>query len=106
MLFPYFIYNLGSSLCRVGGILFGMFASSHSGTKKVKTTKKSAKCLPILVALRPTNLETERIKFEAANYEYDPQFTYNRLDTKALEQYGSASDEFLPQVGCIYDLFD
>ncbi len=45
--------------------------------------------MPRLNHLVPTNLADEKAKFFAANFQYNPQFTYERITTRAeLSKYG------------------
>lgn len=73
-------------------------AGRSLGTKQVKSSKKP-KALPILVAVKPLNLDKEKKAFFDAKGKYDPQFVYSsEVDEKSMTQYGEASNRYLAQV--------
>lgn len=52
----------------------------------------------LLVALRPVNLEQERLTFFQSNYQYEPQFEYSSPEPiSVLEKYKEGSSLFLSQ---------
>nr|XP_015856404.1 uncharacterized protein KIAA0895 homolog isoform X1 [Peromyscus maniculatus bairdii] len=58
----------------------------------------SGKKLCILTAIKPTNLEKEKLRFFKSDYTYNPQFEYaNPTLPGVLARYSNASDRFLKQ---------
>lgn len=74
--------------------------SGDTSQKPLRKTSGKKKCLPILVAIKPLNLEEERRKFFASGFEYEPQFRYaeSNVEERALSSYGLPSDKYIPQV--------
>ncbi|XP_037063566.1 uncharacterized protein KIAA0895 homolog isoform X3 [Peromyscus leucopus] len=59
----------------------------------------SGKKLCILTAIKPTNLEKEKLRFFKSDYTYNPQFEYaNPTLPGVLARYSNASDRFLKQI--------
>ncbi|XP_021483139.2 putative tyrosine carboxypeptidase MATCAP2 isoform X4 [Meriones unguiculatus] len=58
----------------------------------------SGKKLCILTAIKPTNLEREKLKFFKSDHTYNPQFEYsNPVLPNVLAKHSNASDRFLKQ---------
>ncbi|KAL6067011.1 hypothetical protein STEG23_031246, partial [Scotinomys teguina] len=58
----------------------------------------SGKKLCILTAIKPTNLEKEKLRFFKSDYTYNPQFEYaNPTLPGVLAKHSNASDRFLKQ---------
>ncbi|KAI4584898.1 hypothetical protein MJG53_006432 [Ovis ammon polii x Ovis aries] len=58
----------------------------------------SGKKFCILTAIKPTNLEKEKLRFFKSDYTYNPQFEYaNPSLPSVLAKHSSASDRFLKQ---------
>ncbi|XP_059123501.1 putative tyrosine carboxypeptidase MATCAP2 isoform X3 [Peromyscus eremicus] len=58
----------------------------------------SGKKFCILTAIKPTNLEKEKLRFFKSDYTYNPQFEYaNPTLPGVLAKYSNASDRFLKQ---------
>ncbi|XP_060051857.1 putative tyrosine carboxypeptidase MATCAP2 isoform X2 [Erinaceus europaeus] len=58
----------------------------------------SGKKFCILTAIKPTNLEKEKLKFFKSDYTYNPQFEYaNPYLPSVLAKHSHASDQFLKQ---------
>ncbi|XP_019581879.2 putative tyrosine carboxypeptidase MATCAP2 isoform X1 [Rhinolophus sinicus] len=58
----------------------------------------SGKRFCILTAIKPTNLEKEKLRFFKSDYTYNPQFEYaNPSLPGVLARHGNASDRFLKQ---------
>ncbi|XP_051052818.1 putative tyrosine carboxypeptidase MATCAP2 isoform X2 [Phodopus roborovskii] len=58
----------------------------------------SGKKLCILTAIKPTNLEKEKLRFFKSDYTYNPQFEYaNPALPAVLAKHSNASDRFLKQ---------
>ena len=65
-----------------------------SGDAKVKKKKQN-----LLVAIRPSNVESERLRFMARMFDYDPRFVYlNPPDDDVLERFAKPSKKLLDQV--------
>ena len=61
----------------------------------------SGKKFCILTAIKPTNLEKEKLRFFKSDYTYNPQFEYaNPSLPGVLAKHSNASDRFLKQVKC------
>lgn len=81
--------NSGSSRSKV--------PSTHRAavTRELDATKK----LCILSAVKPTNVESEKVKFFKSGFSYNPQFEYsNPVSSLVLARHSNASDRFLTQV--------
>lgn len=53
----------------------------------------------ILTAIKPCNVEKEKIKFFKSDFNYNPKFEYSHpVSPLILEQHNNASDRFLTQV--------
>lgn len=64
-----------------------------------KGDDSSGKKFCILTAIKPTNLEKEKLRFFKSDYTYNPQFEYaNPSLPGVLAKHSSASDRFLKQV--------
>lgn len=60
---------------------------------------ESAKKLCILAAVKPANVESEKVKFFKSGFSYDPQFQYSSpASSLVLARHNKASDRFLTQV--------
>ncbi|XP_053464802.1 putative tyrosine carboxypeptidase MATCAP2 isoform X1 [Nycticebus coucang] len=58
----------------------------------------SGKRFCILTAIKPTNLEKEKLRFFKSDYTYNPQFEYANLAlSSVLAKHSNASDRFLKQ---------
>ncbi|KAM4874190.1 putative tyrosine carboxypeptidase MATCAP2 isoform 1-T1 [Thomomys bottae] len=58
----------------------------------------SGKKLCVLTAIKPINLEKEKLRFFKSDYTYNPQFEYaNSALPNVLAKHGNASDRFLKQ---------
>ncbi|XP_014441247.1 uncharacterized protein KIAA0895 homolog isoform X2 [Tupaia chinensis] len=65
----------------------------------------SGKKFCILTAIKPTNLEKEKLKFFKSDYAYNPQFEYaNPALPSVLVKHSNASDRFLKQAINIMEL--
>ncbi|ELK12662.1 uncharacterized protein KIAA0895 homolog isoform X6 [Pteropus alecto] len=63
-----------------------------------KGDDSSGKKFCILTAIKPTNLEKEKLRFFKSDYTYNPQFEYaNSSLPGVLAKHSSASDRFLKQ---------
>lgn len=61
----------------------------------------SGKKFCILTAIKPTNLEKEKLRFFKSDYTYNPQFEYaNPSLPSVLAKHSHVSDRFLKQVKC------
>ncbi|XP_026156879.1 uncharacterized protein KIAA0895 isoform X2 [Mastacembelus armatus] len=70
-------------------------------TKEVENAKK----LCILTAIKPSNVEKEKVKFFKSDFNYNPQFEYsNPVSPLVLAQHNNASDHFLAQAVHIMEL--
>uniref|UniRef100_A0A8C5XD31 Microtubule associated tyrosine carboxypeptidase 2 n=1 Tax=Microcebus murinus TaxID=30608 RepID=A0A8C5XD31_MICMU len=59
----------------------------------------SGKKFCILTAIKPTNLEKEKLRFFKSDYTYNPQFEYaNPALPSVLAKHSNASDRFLKQI--------
>lgn len=82
--------------------------SKKTGSGKTKqgasaTKPKKPKSVPILFAIKPLNMDTEKKKFFDSGGAYDPQFVYGcDVSPKSMLQYGKASDKHITQV-CLQD---
>lgn len=66
-----------------------------AGTREAEGAKK----LCILAAVKPANVESEKVKFFQSGFSYDPQFRYsNPAPPPVLARHNNASDRFLTQV--------
>uniref|UniRef100_A0A2K6GDJ6 Microtubule associated tyrosine carboxypeptidase 2 n=1 Tax=Propithecus coquereli TaxID=379532 RepID=A0A2K6GDJ6_PROCO len=64
----------------------------------------SGKKFCILTAIKPTNLEKEKLRFFKSDYTYNPQFEYaNPALPSVLAKHSNASDRFLKQVKYQYN---
>lgn len=62
----------------------------------------SGKKFCILTAIKPTNLERERLRFFKSDYTYNPQFEYSNPSLPSvLAKHSHASDRFLKQVSAL-----
>lgn len=60
---------------------------------------ENAKKLCILTAIKPSNVEKEKVKFFKSDFNYNPQFEYsNPVSPLVLARHNNASDRFLTQV--------
>ncbi|XP_004600665.2 microtubule-associated tyrosine carboxypeptidase 1 [Sorex araneus] len=87
-----------------GGTLRPASSLPHiAKTRKEASKSGTSKSPCMLVALRPTNMDDERLKFFQSHYTYNPQFKYQEpLPTAVLEKYCAASGQFIHQaVGII-----
>lgn len=72
-------------------------ASTHRAA--IAREVDGAKKLCILSAVKPTNVDTEKVKFFKSGFSYNPQFEYsNPVSSLALARHNNASDRFLTQV--------
>ena len=63
----------------------------------------SGKKFCILTAIKPTNLEKEKVRFFKSDYTYNPQFEYaNPSLPSVLAKHSHVSDRFLKQVKCYF----
>ena len=63
----------------------------------------SGKKFCILTAIKPTNLEKEKVRFFKSDYTYNPQFEYaNPSLPSVLAKHSNATDRFLKQVKCYF----
>ena len=59
----------------------------------------SGRKLCILAAIKPSNVEKEKLKFFKSDFTYNPQFEYsNPVSPLVLARHSQASDRFLTQV--------
>ncbi|XP_056154647.1 putative tyrosine carboxypeptidase MATCAP2 [Lampris incognitus] len=59
---------------------------------------ENAKKLCIITAIKPSNVEREKVKFFKSDFTYNPQFEYsNPLSPLVLARHSNASDRFLMQ---------
>ncbi|KAG3278137.1 hypothetical protein H1C71_005005 [Ictidomys tridecemlineatus] len=66
-----------------------------------KADEFSGKKFCILTAIKPTNLEKEKLRFFKSDYTYNPQFEYaNPALPSVLAKHSNASNRFLKQVKC------
>ncbi|XP_060720821.1 putative tyrosine carboxypeptidase MATCAP2 [Tachysurus vachellii] len=66
--------------------------------KGSKDGENSTKKLCILAAIKPSNVESEKVKFFNSDFRYNPQFEYsNPASPQVLEKHSKASDRFLTQ---------
>ncbi|CAG11665.1 unnamed protein product [Tetraodon nigroviridis] len=75
--------------------------SKGPGTLRAAGTREaeSARKLCILSAVKPTNVECEKVKFFQSGFSYNPQFQYSSpASSLVLSRHGNASDRFLSQV--------
>nr|XP_048302585.1 uncharacterized protein KIAA0895 homolog isoform X9 [Myodes glareolus] len=64
-----------------------------------KGEELTGKKLCILTAIKPTNLEKEKLRFFKSDYTYNPQFEYaNPALPGVLAKHSNASDRFLKQI--------
>nr|XP_020038521.1 uncharacterized protein KIAA0895 homolog isoform X3 [Castor canadensis] len=64
-----------------------------------KADDLSGKKFCILTAIKPTNLEKEKLRFFKSEYTYNPQFEYaNPALPSMLAKHSNASDRFLKQI--------
>ncbi|XP_041933280.1 uncharacterized protein KIAA0895 [Alosa alosa] len=67
--------------------------------------ENSIKKLCILTAIKPANVEKEKLKFFKSNYSYNPQFEYsNPVSSQVIAKHNNASDRFLTQAVRIMEL--
>ncbi|XP_071395060.1 putative tyrosine carboxypeptidase MATCAP2 [Centroberyx affinis] len=65
----------------------------------------NAKKLCILTAIKPSNVEKEKVKFFKSDFNYNPQFEYsNPVSPLVLARHNNASDRFLTQAVRIMEL--
>lgn len=75
----------------------GVDKKGSATTLPEKKVKKKA--LPVLVAIKPLNLQAEKSKFFARNFCYDPQFIYSQSTENIIESSRrQVSEKYLPQV--------
>lgn len=82
---------------------WGTLRSASSLPHIAKTPKcggqGASKSPCLLMALRPTNMDSERDKFFQSRYTYNPQFEYQEpMPMAVLEKYCEASGQFIRQV--------
>ncbi|XP_047186261.1 uncharacterized protein KIAA0895 isoform X2 [Scophthalmus maximus] len=66
---------------------------------------ENAKKLCILSAIKPSNVEMERVKFFKSDFSYNPQFEYSSpVSPLVLARHSNASDRFLTQAVHIMEL--
>ncbi|KAM3858051.1 putative tyrosine carboxypeptidase MATCAP2 [Diretmus argenteus] len=66
---------------------------------------ENAKKLCILSAIKPSNVEKEKVKFFKSDFNYNPQFEYsNPVSPLVLARHSNASDRFLTQAVRIMEL--
>ncbi|XP_005041368.1 PREDICTED: uncharacterized protein KIAA0895 homolog [Ficedula albicollis] len=87
----------------------GRPARRHSGLPKPKQAQQSSKSrgkdgeaagqkLCLLTAIKPSNVEKEKVKFFDSDFTYNPQFEYeNPALPNVLAKHSHASDRFLKQ---------
>ncbi|XP_029700441.1 uncharacterized protein KIAA0895 isoform X2 [Takifugu rubripes] len=81
--------NSGSSRTKVPSTHRAAITRELDGTKK----------LCILSAVKPTNVESEKVKFFKSGFSYNPQFEYsNPVSSLVLARHSNASDRFLTQI--------
>ncbi|XP_038628272.1 uncharacterized protein KIAA0895 homolog [Tachyglossus aculeatus] len=67
-------------------------------SKSLDKGEFSGKKLCILTAIKPTNVEKEKLKFFKSDFTYNPQFEYaSPVLTNVLAKHSQASDRFLKQ---------
>ncbi|XP_003969222.1 uncharacterized protein KIAA0895 isoform X1 [Takifugu rubripes] len=87
--------NSGSSRTKVPSTHRAAITRELDGTKK----------LCILSAVKPTNVESEKVKFFKSGFSYNPQFEYsNPVSSLVLARHSNASDRFLTQAVHIMEL--
>ncbi|KAM9607640.1 microtubule-associated tyrosine carboxypeptidase 1 isoform 1-T1 [Trichechus inunguis] len=86
-----------------GGTLRSAASLPHIAKTRRDAGRGANKSPCMLVALRPTNMDSERDKFFHSHYTYNPQFEYQEpMPTAVLEKYCEASGQFIHQaVGII-----
>jgi len=73
-------------------------SAGKSCSASLKRSKRK-QSLPLLVAVRPLNLENEKERFFKCRGKYNPQFTYsNGVETDKVTRYGEPSTKYLEQV--------
>ncbi|XP_018609837.1 uncharacterized protein KIAA0895 [Scleropages formosus] len=73
-----------------------------SGTHDGENTVKK---LCILTAIKPSNVDKEKVKFFKSNFTYNPQFEYsNPVSPMVLSRHSNASDRFITQAVRIMEL--
>ncbi|XP_019945955.2 putative tyrosine carboxypeptidase MATCAP2 isoform X1 [Paralichthys olivaceus] len=66
---------------------------------------ENAKKICILTAIKPSNVEKEKVKFFTSDFNYNPQFEYsNPISPLLLARHNNASDRFLTQAVHIMEL--
>lgn len=71
----------------------------YRGCPAGRDGENSVKKLCILTAIKPSNVEKERVRFFKSDFNYNPQFEYsNPVSAQVLARHSNASDCFLPQV--------
>lgn len=71
-----------------------------------KEGEVSGRKLCILTAIKPSNVEKEKMKFFKSDFTYNPQFEYaNPALPNVLAKHSQASDRFLKQVQFFFFLF-
>ncbi|KAG7469658.1 hypothetical protein MATL_G00131180 [Megalops atlanticus] len=70
-----------------------------------RDAENSVRKLCILTAIKPSNVEKEKLKFFKSDFTYNPQFEYsNPVSPIVLARHNNASDKFLTQAVRILDL--
>lgn len=86
-----------------GGTLRSASSLPHIAKAQKYAGRGASKSPCLLMALRPTNMDSERDKFFQSHYAYNPQFKYQEpMPVAVLEKYCEASGQFIHQaVGII-----
>ncbi|XP_014403358.1 PREDICTED: uncharacterized protein KIAA0895-like homolog isoform X2 [Myotis brandtii] len=86
-----------------GGTLRSASSLPHIAKTQKSGGRGASRSPCLLMALRPTNMDSERDKFFQSRYTYNPQFEYQEpMPTAVLEKYCEASGQFIHQaVGII-----
>uniref|UniRef100_A0A4W4DRR0 KIAA0895 like n=1 Tax=Electrophorus electricus TaxID=8005 RepID=A0A4W4DRR0_ELEEL len=73
--------------------------------RRAQDGKNSARKPCILSAIKPSNVDSEKIKFFKSDFTYNPQFVYSSpVSPQVLEKHNTASDRFLTQAVRIMEL--
>lgn len=82
-----------------GGTLRSASSLPHIAKTQKSGGRGASRSPCLLMALRPTNMDSERDKFFQSRYTYNPQFEYQEpMPTAVLEKYCEASGQFIHQV--------
>lgn len=82
-----------------GGTLRSAASLPHIAKTQKSGGRGAGRSPCLLMALRPTNMDSERNKFFQSHYTYNPQFEYQEpLPMAVLEKYCEASGQFIRQV--------